>query len=112
SSEASRKSTFEATLRVLDENPTYVDELFAQAMRHPRTLDRFVADTSARLDEPELSNLTARHLAEQPAALEQILVATQEAAQSEPKAQAAIARAIERRAKLGAAAISKRPSAV
>ena len=36
---ATRHDSFEATLRVLDEHPHYVDELFAEARQHHRELD-------------------------------------------------------------------------
>jgi hypothetical protein len=36
-----RAETFEATLRALDENPAYVDELFAASLHHPVTWTAF-----------------------------------------------------------------------
>src|SRR5258706_14662262 len=70
----SRHDTMEGTLRVLDENPGYVDEFFQLARRHPATLDRFIADTARDLHEPELSQRTAKHLVRNPDGLRRILV--------------------------------------
>jgi hypothetical protein len=46
-----RRETFEATLRLLDEKPEYVDEFFQLARGHPKTLGRFLRDTSRSLHE-------------------------------------------------------------
>jgi hypothetical protein len=107
-----RRETFEATLRMLDRHPEYVDEFFQQALAHPATLDRFVKDTVARLDERELATKVAAELAARPASLHRILVETLDAAAPRPDAQAAIGRAIADRPVQAARAISSRPEAV
>lgn len=92
-----RAEYLEATLRVLDKNPAYVDELFGLAMKHPRTLDRFLANAGARLDDEELARMTAKHIATNPEGLRVILEQTLEAAKDDPAARAAIAQAIAAR---------------
>jgi hypothetical protein len=98
-SEDSRHTSFEATLRVLDQHPEYVDELFAQARRHPATLDRLLQDTAQHLDEPDLAKRTAVQLSAAPAGLKATLVASLDDMQDKPKALKAAAEAIESRPK-------------
>jgi hypothetical protein len=107
-----RKESFEATLRVLDENPEYTDELFALARNHPQTLDRFLANATTDMKDVKLARLTADHLVQHPDSLHQILISTLDAAQGRPESRQAIARAIEDRATHAAGVISDRPSAV
>lgn len=107
-----RHDLFEATLRVLDDHPEFVDEFFQLARKHPLTLDRFLDDTAAALDEPGLAKKTAAALAAHPAALKQILERTLDAAKDHPKAQDAIAAAMIARPALAARAIATRPEAV
>src|SRR4051794_27683332 len=45
-----RRSSFEATLRVLDQHPEYVDELYRQTRQHPPTLNRFLANAARDLE--------------------------------------------------------------
>src|SRR5688572_25564149 len=73
-----RQEYFEATLRVLDEHPEYVDEFFVAANKHPKTLDRFIANTSRDLRDEKLASITAKHLAANPESLKQVLVQTLE----------------------------------
>lgn len=107
-----RHEYFEATLRVLDQNPDYVDEFFAQAKAHPRTLDRFVAATARDLHDTRLAKMTAQHLVANPASLKQVLVQTLMAAKPNAKARRAIAAAIEAKIDIATDLISDRPSAV
>lgn len=72
----SRRTSFEATLRVLDENPELVDELYAVTRKHPVTMTRFTANTARDLREPELARITGELLAKNPESLEQTLVTT------------------------------------
>ncbi|MBX5482186.1 MAG: hypothetical protein IRZ16_10175 [Myxococcaceae bacterium] len=111
-SDSAREKAFEATLRVLDEHPEYVDQLVQMTVRHPRTLDRFILNMSRDLEDPAIARMTAGHLVQFPRSLEQILIRTQEAAVNVPPAQHAISRAIDARAKIGVAAIASRPVAV
>jgi hypothetical protein len=106
-----RRETFEATLRVLDEHPEYVDEFFALAQEHPATLDRFIGNAAGHLDQKPLAKLTAGHLVENPKGLQEILEQTLDAAKT-PQSQAAISRAIGARPKEAARAILMLSSSV
>jgi hypothetical protein len=107
-----RDEFFESTLRVLDEHPEYVDEFFAHALRHEKTLDRFFADSAAALKEDRLARMVARHLVNNPESLRMVLIATLDAASDKPEAQRATAEAIEQRAQVSAMAIASRPATV
>jgi hypothetical protein len=89
-----RKEWFEATLRILDKRPEYVDEFYVLAREHPATLDRFIDNTSRGLKDEELARMTARHLVKHPASLRQILVQTLRQSEKWEGARAAIAKAI------------------
>ncbi|MGC4000761.1 MAG: hypothetical protein QM767_26235 [Anaeromyxobacter sp.] len=96
------EETFEATLRTLDENPRYVDQFFQQALKHPRTLDRFLQSTSKGLENDDLARMTARRLAEQPNGLKQVMVATFDAVSDKPAALQAVAEAMRERPHIAA----------
>ena len=85
-----RKELMEATLRVLDEHPAYVDEFYEMAKRHHVTLDRFLADTAADLHDPALAKRVAVQLVAHPKGLHQIMISTLDAAQGNRKAMTAI----------------------
>jgi hypothetical protein len=85
-----RREAFEATLRVLDENPAYVDEFFQLARGHEATLGRFLRNSARALDEPWLAEATAHELVLAPAGLRQVMVATVDAARDRPDARAAL----------------------
>jgi hypothetical protein len=106
-----RRESFEATLRVLDENPEYVDEFFRLALeRHPATLGRFLRDTVRTYDDSEkLVEWSAAELVQEPPSLHRILVATLDAAAEREPARAAIARAIGDRPALAARALAEEP---
>jgi hypothetical protein len=107
-----RHELFEATLRVLDEHPEYVDEFFELAVaKHPETLHRFVEDTAARLRDDALAEPTAAALARHPDGLERILVRTLDASSRRPEARRAIARAIAARPEGAARVLSEHPRA-
>jgi hypothetical protein len=106
----SRRELFEATLRVLDEHPEYVDEFFGLAVsKHPETLGRFIEDTAARLDDRALAERTAAALARHPEGLEQILVSTLDAAAGKPEARRAIGSAIASRPERAARVLIENP---
>lgn len=109
---AVRRSAMEATLRVMDENPGYVDQFFAIARQHPRTLDRFFYNAAQNLHDPDLAALTAENLVCNPAALREVMVQTLDAARDVPAARTAIAEAIEARSVLASSIIADRPSAL
>jgi hypothetical protein len=112
SGDSERANAFEATARTLDEHPEYVDEFYRVARRHPVTLRRFLTDTARDLHEPELANLNAELLAENPASLSAVLVATLDAAKGRPPARAAIDSAAAARADLMADIIADSPRTV
>jgi len=97
-----RSESFEATLRVLDENPEYVDELFAAVLRHPATLDRFLHNTGRELERDEFARFTGKRLVAHPVGLKRVLIATLDDASDDPKALRAISEAMTERAHLSA----------
>jgi len=92
-----RHESLEATLRVLDEHPEYVDEMFQLSLRHPAMLDRLLHNTALQLKDPAFARRVARHLADRPESLRQTLVATLDEVEQRPEAAQAAARAIEER---------------
>ena len=60
---ADRKETMELTLKICDEHPEYVDDLFALARGHAPTFDRLVQQTAAALEDPAFSTDVAGKLA-------------------------------------------------
>lgn len=97
-----RRESFEATLRVLDENPTYVDEFLMAAKKHPATLDRFLRSTARELRSDEFSRFAAERLVSDPEGLRQTLVACLDAASDDPAALRAISEAMAARAQVSA----------
>jgi hemoglobin-like flavoprotein len=110
--ESSRREWFEATLRVLDENPEFVDEFYVVARDHPITLERFIGNAARGLREEELAEMTARHLAKNPEALRQILVQTLQEAASSRTARDAIARASQQERKIATRISVENPAMV
>ncbi len=107
-----RAESLEATLRVFDEHPEYVDELFQMTLRHPRTLDRFLQNAAEDLKQDALARRTAKHLTAQPEGLRQILIATLDEATHDEAARDAVARAMAARPQAGAIAIVQRDDAI
>jgi hypothetical protein len=101
---------FEATLRVLDEKPEYVDEFFQLARKHDRTLNRFTADFSRGLADPALARMVARHLVQAPPGLHHVLVATIDAADG-PQSKRAVTSAMQARSEKVAAIMATDPGA-
>lgn len=97
-----RAETFEATLRALDENPAYVDELFAASLRHRITLDRFLRATARELARDEFARFTAERLAAEPAGLKQVLIATLDEASGDAAALKAASEAMAARPQVSA----------
>jgi hypothetical protein len=97
-----RQESFEATLRVLDEHPEYVDEFFAVALRHRVTLDRFLRNTAHELERDEFARFTADRLVADPAGLTPTLVAVLDAASDKPAALKAMSEAMAARPQLAA----------
>ncbi len=99
-SDSARKSTFEATARMLDERPEYVDEFYAIARKHPAMFERILVNATDDLEDEELAEKQGKLLAERPKSLEMIMMKTIEAAYPKKEGRLAIARAIEREAPL------------
>lgn len=97
-----RHESFEATLRVLDENPAYVDELFQLALRHPATLDRLLRVTARELERDEFARFAAKRLVQDPKGLKQTLIATLDEASDDPPALRAASEAMAARPQLAA----------
>ncbi len=97
-----RRELFEANLRVLDRNPEWVDEFYAQARAHRPTLERFLENAARTLSDEKLAGMTARHLVAHPAGLRAVLEETMDAASGNPAAKKAIADAVHSRAETAA----------
>lgn len=107
-----RRESLEATLRVTDEHPEYVDDLFALTLQHPKTLDRFLSDAATHLHEEELSRMTAKRLAEHPDSLRQVMIASLDASSDKPASLDGISQAMQERPQLAAIALVQRDEAV
>jgi hypothetical protein len=105
--DSARREAFEATLRVLDEHPEYVDEFFAAARHHPRTLDRFMKNAASELERDEFARLVAKRLTESPQGLKRVLIASLDEASDEPAALLAISEAMAERPQLAAIVVAQ-----
>ena len=56
-----RKDTLELTLKVFDDHPEYVDELFALAQEHPTTFQRLLENTATELEDPAFAAEVSGH---------------------------------------------------
>jgi hypothetical protein len=99
---ARRKESFEATLRVLDEHPDYVDEFVLAAEKHPKTLDRFLTKTASELRRDEFARFVAVRLTADEEGLKQILIACLDEASDDPAALKALSEAMAARPQLAA----------
>ena len=104
-----RAELFEATLRMLDEHPDYVDELARLTLRHPKTLQRQFEATARALDDDDVARLYARALVAHPRGLERLTIETFDAAQDDASAQRAIVDAVQQRSEFIATAFVNRP---
>jgi hypothetical protein len=112
STESQRKKGFEATAQLLDERPELVDELYGVMRLHPPALDRFLAFASTDLDQKWISKNMAGYLAKNPAGVEEMLDASIPAVEKEPKARAAMNRALAKHADQTADILSDDPHAL
>ena len=92
-----RAQIIEATLRVMDAHPEYVDELYRQARLHDRTMNRFLADTARGLARPAFARQVAEHLVDHPEGLREVMIQTLDAARNKRDAQRAIVDAVAER---------------
>jgi CRP-like cAMP-binding protein len=107
-----RREAFEATLRVLDEHPEYVDEFFAQLLEHPPAMNRFLAINASGLDDPQYAALMARHLVRHPEPLTETMVQVLIAGKDKPESQRAMALSMEQQPELTARTVTSRPESV
>jgi len=107
-----RIQSIEAVMRVTDEHPDYVDDLFVVVRKHPRTLNRFLDHTARTLAEDEFATTTAKHLAAHPAGLKRVMVKTLDEISDDPEALRAVADAMVERAHVSAMVIVQKEEAV
>jgi hypothetical protein len=107
-----RAESLEATLRVMDQHPEYVDELFVLALRHPATLDRFLENHARALTQDELARMTAKHLVAHPPGLKQVMIKNLDEVSDDPPAMRAVAEAMLERPQVSAMVITQEPEAV
>jgi len=93
-----RLDAFEATSRVRDEHPEFVDEFYAAARHHPPLFDRFIMNAARDLKEKQYAAITAKHLVANPDSLEQVLVTSMDSIAKSAAARAAMNRAMISRA--------------
>ena len=67
-----RKETMQLTLKIFDEHPEYVDDLFVLARGHEPTFDRLVQQAALALKDPAFATLVAGKLAKHPKGVEHI----------------------------------------
>ncbi|HZO12430.1 MAG TPA: hypothetical protein VFB62_04205 [Polyangiaceae bacterium] len=89
-----RRDTMALTLKIFDEHPEYVDELFVQARGHQPTFDQLIKQAAVALEDPDFAAEVARKLSEHPKAVELITRAMLVEARDKPELRRAIATAI------------------
>lgn len=104
-----RAELFEATLRMLDEHPDYIDELTRLTLRHPKTLQRQFEATARALADDDVARLNAQALVANPRGLERLTIETFDAAKDKAPAQRAIVDAVQQRSEFVATAFVNRP---
>jgi hypothetical protein len=92
-----RLKAMEANLRIFDEHPEYIDEMFKLMLEHPATLNRFLAVSASGLKDPRFASLQAKHLVQEPRSLTVAMVAIVDALQGHPEAQSAFLAAMRER---------------
>jgi hypothetical protein len=89
-----RRDTMQLTLKIFDEHPEYVDDLFVLARGHEPTFDRLVQQAAVALEDPAFAAQVATKLANHPQAVELITRAMLVEARNSPELRRAIANAI------------------
>jgi hypothetical protein len=110
--DSERATAFEATARLLDEHPEWVDQMYAVVQRHDRTRRRMLEDATRDLSNEGASQEQAALLAKDPAALRQILISTVDASKADPEARRAFAHAVAERSEVVADVLTDDPDAV
>lgn len=90
-----RRNIFEATLEEMDVNPHYVTEFVDQALAHAPALEQLISETADIMENPALSAVLAVALADDPAALTQVVVSVLAEATGADSAEAALSAAFE-----------------
>jgi hypothetical protein len=91
---AERRDTMELTLKIFDEHPEYVDDLFVLARGHDPTFDRLVTQAAVALEDPAFAANVASKLAKHPKSVELITRAMLVEARSNAELRRAMATAI------------------
>jgi len=107
-----RLDSFEATSRVLDEHPEFVDEFYSAARRHPALFDRFIMNAARDLKDEQYATITAKHLVANPDSLEKVLVTTMDFIAKAAAPRAAMNRAMISRAEEATDIITDDPATV
>jgi hypothetical protein len=89
-----RKETMDLTLKIFDEHPEYVDDLFVLARGHEPTFDRLVQQAAVALEDPVFAAKVASKLAHHPKAVEFITRAMMVEARTNAELRRALAAAI------------------
>jgi hypothetical protein len=90
-----RRDIFEATLEEMDINPHYVTEFVDQALAHAPALEQLISETADIMENPALSAVLAVALADDPAALTQVVVSVLAEATGAESAESALSAAFE-----------------
>ena len=91
---AERRDTMDLTLKIFDEHPEYVDDLFVLARGHEPTFDRLVQQAAIALEDPAFAAKVANKLAAHPKSVELITRAMMVEARNDPELRRALASAI------------------
>jgi hypothetical protein len=89
-----RRDTMALTLKIFDEHPEYVDDLFVQARGHLPTFDRLVQQAALALEDPAFAANVASKLSHHPKGVELITRAMLVEARTNPELRRALANAI------------------
>jgi hypothetical protein len=91
---AERRDTMALTLKIFDEHPEYVVELFGLARGHERTFDQLVQQAAVALEDPAFAAEVAKKLSKHPKAVELMTRAMLVEARDKPELRRALAMAI------------------
>lgn len=94
STQKQRADSFEATAQLLDEHPQLVDDLYRVMRKHPKAQDAFMKDATGDLGDVERAHVIAGFLADQPAAVEQVMSQSILSIQQKAEARAAMNKAL------------------
>src|SRR4051812_13361305 len=104
-----RAEMLEATLRVMDEHPEYVDDMVRLTLRHPKVLKRQFEATARALSDDDVARLNAEAVVAHPRGLERMMIETLDAAKDKPAARRAIVDSMQQRSELAASMLVEHP---